>query len=98
MLLFFKLLFSLLLFTTQVVLELEHSSDIIPFLRELVCFVYFLSSSAGRRANCQLDWHFLDLEKLNLQVRNSWFFLGITGNRTDLFIKQKKIYLIHKSI
>lgn len=67
MLLFFKLLFSLLLFTTQVVLELEHSSDIIPFLRELVCFVYFLSSSAGRRANCQLDWHFLDLEKLNLQ-------------------------------
>lgn len=75
---FFKLLFSLLLFTTQVVLELEHSSDIIPFLRELVCLIYFLSSSAGRRANCQLDWHFLDLEKLNLQVRNYWFFIGIT--------------------
>jgi len=52
--------------------------------------VYFLSSSAGRRANCQLDWHFLDLEKLNLQVRNYWFFIGVIGNRTDfLFIKQK---------
>lgn len=88
---FFKLLFSLLLFTTQVVLELEHSSDVIPFLRELVCLVYFLSSSAGRRANCQLDWHFLDLEKLNLQVRNYWFFIGIIGNRTEFcFIKQKK--------
>lgn len=81
----FKLLFSLLLFTTQVVLELEHSSDIIPFLRELVCLVYFLSPSAGRRANCQLDWHFLDLEKLNLQVRNYWFFVGITGNGTNFF-------------
>lgn len=89
---FFKLLFSLLLFTTQVVLELEHSSDVIPFLRELVCLVYFLSSSAGRRANCQLDWHFLDLEKLNLQVRNYWFFIGVIGNRTYFcFIEQKSL-------
>lgn len=88
---FFKLLFSLLLFTTQVVLELEHSSDVIPFLRELVCLVYFLSSSAGRRANCQLDWHFLDLEKLNLQVRNYWFFIGIIRNRSDIcFVEPKK--------
>lgn len=38
---FFKLLFSLLLFTTQVVLELEQSSDIIPFLRELCLFGLF---------------------------------------------------------
>lgn len=91
---FFKLLFSLLLFTTQVVLELEHSSDVIPFLRELVCLVYFLSSSAGRRANCQLDWHFLDLEKLNLQVRNYWFFIGIIRNRSDIcFVEQKNPYV-----
>lgn len=89
MFLFFKLLFSL--FTTQVVLELEHSSDVIPFLRELVCLVYFPSSSAGRKANCQLDWHFLDLEKLNLQVRSYWFFIGIIGNRTDILLNKKSV-------